>query len=124
VDSAYFHGGGHAFGSPETAMSLTGNLVIKDVAAEQVHAGGVAPLADLGEQPVHRHGRVLGAAGAQVIPVGILYRDYHVTPPDRAITSGSLGGTVMLAGLRRDAGAVQLRPGLESMRSRICLCTL
>jgi acetyl esterase/lipase len=36
----YFHGGGHAFGSPETAMSLTGNLVIKDVAAEQVHAGG------------------------------------------------------------------------------------
>src|SRR5439155_17715634 len=25
----YFHGGGHVFGSPETALSLTGNLVAK-----------------------------------------------------------------------------------------------
>ena len=25
----YFHGGGHVLGSPETAMPLTGNLVVK-----------------------------------------------------------------------------------------------
>jgi hypothetical protein len=41
-----------------------------DVAVEQVHAAGVALLADLAEQTLDGHGGVLGAAGAQVITVG------------------------------------------------------
>jgi len=42
-----------------------------DVAVEQVHAAGIALLADLGEQLMDGNGGVGGAAGAQVITVGV-----------------------------------------------------
>jgi hypothetical protein len=45
-----------------------------DVAAGQVHAAGIALLADLGEQLMDGNGGVGGAAGAQVITVGIHQR--------------------------------------------------
>jgi hypothetical protein len=52
-----------------------------DVAAGQVHAAGIALLADLGEQLVDGNGGVGGAAGAQVITVGV----HHGGPvPGRA----------------------------------------
>jgi hypothetical protein len=46
------------------------DAALGDVAVEQVHAAGVALLADLGEQLLHGHGGAGGAAGAQVITVG------------------------------------------------------
>jgi len=61
--------------SPEAAARpVSLDVALGDIAVEQVHAGGVALFADLGEQPLDRHGRVLGAAGTQVIMVDIHQR--------------------------------------------------
>ena len=50
------------------------DAALGDVAVEQVHAAGVTLFADLGEQLPDGHGGVGGAAGAQVVTVGIHQR--------------------------------------------------
>jgi hypothetical protein len=63
------------------------DAALGDVAVEQVHAVGLAQLADLGEQAQDRHCRVLGPVGAQVIAIRTGQRGPVLRP--RTSRSGS-----------------------------------
>jgi epsilon-lactone hydrolase len=109
----YFHGGGFVFGSPETAMSLTGNLVAR--------TGSRAFSLDYRLAPEHPFPAAIDdAVGA--------YRallDDGVAPSAVAFAGDSAGGGLTVttclaaraAGLPMPAAIVAFSPGLDGTRT-------